>query len=201
MMIANKQTAEVLLNLPVRHFRCQKDWELWLAKNHESATGVWLRIAKKPSDNPSVSYGEALETALCYGWIDGQKRGDSERAWLQKFTPRRKNSIWSKINRQKALAVVKSGKMQPAGYREIERARSDGRWEAAYDSAKTSVVPADFQTALDKNAKARAFFKALDSRNRYAVLFRIQTAKKAETRARKIQEFVQMLERNEKIHP
>jgi uncharacterized protein YdeI (YjbR/CyaY-like superfamily) len=192
---------EILANLPVLYFQHQKDWSLWLKKNHESAAGVWLRIAKKSSSSSSVSYAEALEAALCYGWIDGQKRSDSEQIWLQKFTPRGKKSIWSKINREKALALIKSGQMQPAGHRQIECAKNDGRWEAAYDSARTSVIPADLQAALDRNAKAQAFFKILDSSNRYAILFRIQTVKKAETRAQKIQQFVLMLERNEKIHP
>lgn len=192
---------ELLEGQPVIHFSLQEDWLLWLKKNHDSEVGVWLRIAKKSSNNPSVTYAEALETALCYGWIDGKKQSDTEQTWLQKFAPRGKKSIWSKINREKALALIKNGKMQTAGHREIERARNDGRWEAAYDSAKTSVIPPDLEAALDKNAKAHAFFKSLDSGNRYAVLFRIQTAKKAETRARKIQQFVEMLARNEKIHP
>jgi uncharacterized protein YdeI (YjbR/CyaY-like superfamily) len=195
------QSAETLVNLPVVQFHLQKEWELWLKKNHASPTGVWLRIAKKSSVTPSVTYAEALEVALCYGWIDGQKRPDSERAWLQKFTPRGKKSIWSRINRDKAIALIESGKMQAAGLREIERAKSDGRWEAAYDSAGTATVPTDLQAALDRNPAARQFFTTLDGANRYAVLFRIQTVKKAETRARKIEQFVAMLERQEKIHP
>ncbi len=188
-------------NLPVIHFHRQEEWVRWLGENHGSAKGVWLRIGKKSSSSPSVSYAEALDAALCHGWIDGQKRTDSAETWLQKFTPRGKKSIWSKINRDKALALIESGRMQPAGHREIERARKDGRWEAAYDSARTAEVPADLQAALDKNARANAFFKILDGANRYAILFRIQTVKKAETRARKIQQFVEMLERKEKIHP
>jgi len=182
-------------------FPRQKDWRLWLKKNHPSAPGVWLRIAKKSSERSSVSYAEALEEALCYGWIDGQKRPDSEQAWLQRFTPRGKKSIWSKINREKAVALIQSGRMQAAGHEQIERAKADGRWEAAYDSARTATVPADFQAALDSNEGAREFFMALDGANRYAVLFRIHTVKKAETRARKIQQFVEMLARREKIHP
>ncbi len=195
------QPVEMLANLPIIAFPRQRDWRAWLKKNCESLPGVWLRIAKKSSSSPSVTYHEALETALCYGWIDGQKRPDSEQSWLQKFTPRGKKSIWSKTNRDKALALIESGKMQSAGLREIERAKQDGRWEAAYDSARTAVVPADLQAALDCNAKAREFFATLNGANRYAVLFRIQTAKKAETRARKIEQFVAMLERGEKIHP
>lgn len=192
---------ETLDGLPVMHFPQQKDWELWLTKNHASLPGVWLRIAKKTSGGPSVSYAEALAVALCYGWIDGKKQRDSDVAWLQKFTPRGKKSIWSRINREKALALVKSGQMQASGLREIERAKSDGRWEAAYDSPSNAAIPADLQAAFDNNAQACAFFKTLDSANRYAVLFRIQTVKRAETRARKIQQFVEMLERKEKLHP
>ena len=192
---------ETLANLPIMHFPRQKDWELWLRKNHAAISGVWLRIAKQSSSNPSVTYKEALDAALCHGWIDGQKQKDSEHTWLQRFTPRGKKSIWSKINREKAMALVKSGQMQPAGMQEMERAKSDGRWDAAYDSSSTSTIPPDLQAAFDKNTRAHAFFKTLDRANRYAVLFRIQTAKKAETRARKIEQFVQMLERQEKIHP
>ena len=201
MKIGDDKTPEILANLPVLFFERQKDWALWLRKNQASSTGIWLRIAKKSPGNQSLTYHDALEAALCYGWIDGQKRTDSEQTWLQKFTPRGKKSIWSKTNREKALALVKGGQMQSAGLREMERAKSDGRWEAAYDSARTSVIPADFQAALDKNHRAQSFFKTLNSQNRYAILFRIQTAKKAETRIKRIQQFVQMLERNEKLHP
>lgn len=198
---ASKPATKTPADLPIVEFQRRKDWERWLRKNHRSSTGVWLRIAKKNSASSSVSYAEALEEALCYGWIDGQKRPDSEQAWLQKFTPRGKKSIWSKINREKALALSQSGRMQPAGEKQIECAQADGRWEAAYDSARTSVVPPDFQAALDANQRAREFFESLSSANRYAVLFRIQTVKKAETRARKIQEFAEMLARGEKFHP
>lgn len=197
----HNRSPEILANLPILCFPHQKDWSLWLKKNYDRSAGVWLRIAKKSSSNPAVTYAEALEAALCYGWIDGQKQRGDEQTWLQKFTPRGKKSIWSKINRDKALALIESGHMQPAGHRQIEYAKKDGRWKGAYDSSRTSVIPPDLQVALDNNAKAHEFFKALDSTNRYAVLFRIQTAKKAETRAQKIQQFVQMLERNERIHP
>lgn len=186
--------------LPIRHFKQQKDWSNWLAKNHDTSPGLWLQIAKKDASTQSVSYDEAIEAALCFGWIDGQKRAHSERFWLQKFTPRSEKSVWSKINKDKALALIKTGMMQPAGLREIERAKSDGRWDAAYDSASKATVPSDFQSALDGNPRAKSFFEMLDSRNRYAVLFRIQTAKNAETRARKIAHFVQMLEQHEKVH-
>lgn len=187
--------------LPVQHFEQQKAWTDWLAKNHGSSPGTWLQLAKKGADTQSVSYDEAIEVALCFGWIDGQKQAHSEQYWLQKFTPRSDKSIWSKINRDKALALIKAGKMKTAGLHEVECAKSDGRWDAAYDSASKATVPDDFQSALDSNARAEAFFGTLESRNRYAILFRIQTAKKAETRARKIAQFVQMLERHEKVHP
>lgn len=159
-----------------------------------------MQLAKKGSDVQSVSYDEAVEVALCFGWIDGQKQAHSNQFWLQKFTRRSDKSVWSKINKDKALALIKTGKMKPAGLQEVERAKSDGRWDAAYDSASKATVPSDFQFALDCNTRAKNFFAALDSRNRYAILFRIQTAKKAETRAKKIAQFVEMLERHEKVH-
>lgn len=187
--------------LPIRHFQRQQDWAAWLNENHTSSPGVWLQLAKKGADVSSVSYDEAIEIALCLGWIDGQKQAHSDQFWLQKFTRRSDKSVWSKINRDKALALIKSKKMKPAGLKEIERAKLDGRWDAAYDSSSKATVPNDFQSALDGNARAKAFFGTLDSRNRYAVLFRIQTAKKAETRAKKISQFVLMLERHEKVHP
>jgi uncharacterized protein YdeI (YjbR/CyaY-like superfamily) len=148
----------------------------------------------------SVTYIEALEVALCYGWIDGQKRGESDQAWLQRFLPRSGRSIWSKINREKALALVSGKRMKPAGQEAINAAKKSGTWDAAYDSPKSAKIPEDFQAALDASPRAHEFFQSLDGANRYAVLFRIQTVKKAETRARKIREFVEMLERREKIH-
>jgi uncharacterized protein YdeI (YjbR/CyaY-like superfamily) len=187
--------------LPTKPFERQQDWARWLKENHSTSPGVWLQLAKKGTDIGSVSYEEAVEAALCFGWIDGQKEAHSEQYWLQKFTPRSDRSVWSKINKAKALALIKAGKMKPAGLNEIERAKRDGRWDAAYDSAGKSVVPSDFQSALDGNSPARDFFGTLDSRNRYAVVFRIQTAKTAETRAKRMSQFVQMLERHEKIHP
>ena len=187
--------------LSVRTFECQRDWARWLQENHGKSSGMWLQLAKKDTDIESVLYEEAVETALCFGWIDGQKKSHSEQYWLQKFTPRADKSVWSKINKAKALALIKAGKMKSPGLNEIERAKRDGRWDAAYDSARTSVVPGDFQSALDGNARAREFFGTLDSRNRYAVVFRIQIAKTATTRAQRISKFVQMLERHEKVHP
>jgi uncharacterized protein YdeI (YjbR/CyaY-like superfamily) len=182
-------------------FKSRQDWAAWLDKNFAKHPGLCLRIAKKDSALHSVTYKEALEVALCYGWIDGQKKPESEDAWLQKFGPRSPRSIWSKINREKALALIKSGEMQPAGLAAIESAKKNGRWEAAYDSPAGSTVPADFQAALDASPKAEEFFKILNRANRYAILWRIQTVKKAETRTRKIEHFIGMLERKEKLHP
>lgn len=186
--------------LPILSFDGPEQWADWLEKQHATSKGIWLKLAKKGSGTPSVTYAEALEVALCHGWIDGQKRSHDASAWLQKFTPRGKRSIWSKVNREKALALIESGRMRPAGLEEVERAQRDGRWEAAYDSQSTAAVPTDLAAALEQSPKAQAFFATLDSANRYAILFRVQTAKKAETRARRIEQLVQMLERGEKIH-
>lgn len=188
-------------NTSILLFRRQKDWQDWLGANHATSSGAWLRLAKKRSAIQSVSYREALEAALCFGWIDAQKKGESEQAWLQRFTPRRDKSIWSKVNRGKAAALIKAGRMQPAGLEQVERAKKDGRWDAAYDSPGSAEVPDDLQAALDRNPGAKALFGALDRANRYAILWRIQTVKKAETRARRIRQFIEMLKRHEKVHP
>ena len=185
----------------VLEFTNRKAWAAWLDKNHGKSSGIWVRMAKKESGRQSVSYGEALEVALCYGWIDGRKKSEGAAAWLQKFIPRAQKSKWSKINRKKALALIEAGRMKPAGLRAIEHAKANGSWDAAYDSPSTATVPSDLQAALNKNPRAKNFFAALDSGNRYAVLYRIQTVRKAETRSRKIQQFVEMLARNEKLHP
>ena len=194
-------TQKTLNDMPVILFKRQKDWAAWLDKNHVKSSGIWLRLAKKTSDLKSVSYAEAVEAALCYGWIDGQAKSWDESSWVQKFSPRGPRSIWSKINRAKAEELIKSGRMKPAGLQAIEQAKKSGQWGAAYDSHRTATVPDDFQTALDKNAQAQAFFNTLDSGNRYAILFRLQTAKKAETRARRIEQFIRMLEKKEKLYP
>lgn len=186
---------------PVLPFEDQEAWVEWLHANHGTSPGLWLRLAKKDSGLRSVTHAQALEAALCFGWIDGQRKSEDERHFLQRFTPRSARSIWSKINRDKALALIDQGRMQPAGLREVERAKTDGRWDAAYDSFSTATVPDDLQAALDGEPRAKAFFATLNSRNRYAVLFRVQTAKKPETRARRIRQFVEMLARHEKIHP
>ena len=190
-----------MAELPTKAFRSPGAWETWLGAHNADSRGIWMKIAKKGAALDSVSYEDALETALCYGWIDGQKRALDDRYWLQKFTPRSARSVWSKINRDKATALIEAGKMQPSGLREVERAKQDGRWDAAYDAQSTATVPDDLQRALAKSRRARLFFEGLDSRNRYAILYRIQDAKKPETRARRIAKFVAMLEAKEKIYP
>ncbi|MES2258946.1 MAG: YdeI/OmpD-associated family protein [Pseudomonadota bacterium] len=187
--------------LPEVGFEDAQAWWQWLELHHAGSAGVWMRLAKKASGVASVSYPEALDAALCFGWIDGLKKSAGEQFWLQKFTPRARRSIWSKVNRDKALALEAAGRMQPAGRQEIERAQQDGRWEAAYDSSSSASVPEDLQAALDAQPQAKAFFATLKSHNRYAILFRIQTAKKAETRARRIEQFVAMLVNGDTLHP
>ncbi|MBB1630209.1 YdeI family protein [Cupriavidus sp. UME77] len=182
-------------------FTSQAEWESWLGQNGGTSTGAWLRLAKKGTEQRTVTYEQALESALCYGWIDGQKQAESEKYWLQRFTPRSAKSIWSKLNKDRAEALIAAGRMRPPGLCEIEKARKDGRWKAAYTSASHSIVPDDLQVALDANPKAKKFFATLNSRNRYAILFRVQNAKKPETRARKIEEFVNMLNRGETFYP
>jgi uncharacterized protein YdeI (YjbR/CyaY-like superfamily) len=182
-------------------FASQAEWESWLEQNGGTSTGAWLRLAKKGAGQRTVTYEGAVESALCHGWIDGQKKAESEQYWLQRFTPRSAKSIWSKINKDKAEALIVVGRMRPAGLREIEKAKQDGRWEAAYTSASNAIVPDDLQAALDANPKAAKFFATLNSRKRYAILFRIQNARKPETRARKIAEFIDMLKRGETFHP
>ncbi|MDI1479634.1 YdeI/OmpD-associated family protein [Polyangium sp. y55x31] len=186
---------------PIVAFDGPRAWSTWLAANHASSRGVWLKLAKKASGVASVTYPEAVDVALVWGWIDGQKRSFDETAWLQKFTPRSAKSIWSKINREKALALIASGEMQPPGLAEVERAKRDGRWDQAYDSPSRATVPPDLSDALAKNTRAAAFFATLDATNRYAMLFRIQTAKKPETRQKRITQFVEMLAKHEKLHP
>ena len=188
-------------DLPVLLFASQHEWEVWLHEHHAASRGVWLRHAKKASGLQSVSYAEALDVALCYGWIDGQKKSYDESSWLQKWTPRGAKSIWSKVNREKVQQLTDSGRMQPAGMAAVEAAKQDGHWDAAYDSPSQATVPDDFQAALDRNPQANAFFATLNKQNKYAILWRIQTAKKAETRAKRIQQFVDMLERHEKLYP
>ncbi len=186
--------------LPIIAFESQHAWEVWLHEHH-AEKGVWLKFSKKGSGIASVTYLEALDVALCYGWIDAQKASFDEQYWLQKFTPRGPKSIWSKVNREKATALIEQGRMHPAGLEQIERAKADGRWEASYDSQSTITVPPDFQHALDNNPAASEFFATLSSANRYSFLFRIQTARKPETRAARIQKFIEMLAQHQTFHP
>jgi uncharacterized protein YdeI (YjbR/CyaY-like superfamily) len=183
-------------------FASREDWEAWLDASYASTPdGVWIEFARRGSGLASVTHAEALEVALCYGWIDGQVRRGDETHYAQRFLPRRPRSKWSKVNRAKAEALIESGAMRPAGLAEVERARADGRWDAAYDAQSRAAVPDDLAAELAARPAARAFFEALDSRNRYAILHRLQDAKKPETRARRLAKFVAMLEAGERIHP
>jgi len=184
----------------VRGFKTRKEFAAWLDKNHKTSPALWVRMARKGSGIKSITYAEGVEVALCYGWIDAQKLPESETAWLQRFMPRRPRSIWSKVNREKALALIASGQMTRAGLVEIERAKTDGRWEAAYDSQAGASVPPDFEEALERHPKAKAFFKSISAANRYAITWRLQTAKKAETRAKRMRRFIEMLEKEETLH-
>jgi len=183
-------------------FATPEEWEAWLRAHHQTVTaGVWIKFARKGSGIPTVTYRDALQVALRFGWIDGQARSHDESWYLQRFTPRRARSIWSKRNRDFATALIEAGEMEPAGLREVERAKADGRWDAAYDAPSTATVPDDLKAALDANPAAAEFFAGLDGRNRYAILHRVQTAKRPETRARRIEKFVAMLAAGEKIYP
>ena len=188
-------------DLPALTFASPAAWETWLAERHATAPGVWLKLAKKATGIESITYAEALDVALCYGWIDSQKRSFDAAYWLQRFTPRKPKSKWSKINRQRATELIDAGRMKPAGLREVELARADGRWEAAYDAQSTATVPEDLARALDQNEAARAFFAALDRANRYAILYRVQEARKPETRARRIATYVAMLGEGRTLYP
>jgi len=188
-------------NFPILSFQTASDWETWLDQHHADTGGIWLKIAKKESRLPSVTYAEALESALCYGWIDGQKASFDEPYWLQKFTPRRAKSIWSKINCDKVAVLIAGGRMQPAGMRQVELAKVDGRWDLAYEPQSKITIPEDFQRELDKNQEAHDFFKTLNSVNRYAVLHRIQVAKRPETRAALIEKYIEMLSNHQKLYP
>ena len=188
-------------DLPILSFESTSAWRKWLDNQHGSAAGVWLKIARKDAGVVSVTYDDALSVALCYGWIDGQKKPFEDGWWLQRFTPRRSGSKWSKTNRQKVQELIDSGAMRPAGQREVNAAIADGRWDAAYDGARTATVPGDLAAALADNKAAADFFARLDSGNRYAILYRLQDAKKPQTRARRVEKFVAMLANAEKIHP
>jgi uncharacterized protein YdeI (YjbR/CyaY-like superfamily) len=187
--------------LPIIAFASRDDFARWLDEHHETAPGLWIKFAKKDSGIPTVTYDEAVEVSLCYGWIDGQAQKLDDHFYLQRYTPRTRRSKWSKINVDRANALITAGKMKPAGLRHIEAAKADGRWDAAYAGPRTATVPDDLQRALDANPAAAQFFATLDSQNRYAILYRTQDAKKPETRARRIEKFITMLANGEKIYP
>ena len=187
--------------LPIVPFASRGGWEAWLEEHHATSEGLRLKFARKSSGIESVSQQEAVEVALCYGWIDSQADSFDDDYWLLRFTPRRPRSKWSRVNREKAESLIERGEMRPAGLREVERARADGRWDAAYEAQSKATVPEDLRRELDKNESAREFFELLDSRNRYAILYRIQDAKKSETRARRIERYVAMLSEGKKIYP
>jgi uncharacterized protein YdeI (YjbR/CyaY-like superfamily) len=189
------------LDLPLLHVPDRASWEAWLDDNAETSSGVWLRLARKDSGLVSVSYVDAVEAALCHGWIDGQKKSFDDQSSIQRFTPRRARSLWSKINRERATRLLESGMMRPGGLKAIEAARADGRWDRAYDSPRSATVPDELERALAANPAAKAFFESLNSANRFAIIFRVQTARKPETRARWVERLVDMLERGEKLHP
>ena len=187
--------------LPRIRFASPAEWEEWLEDNHAVSQGVWIKMAKKDSGIESVRYPEVLEIALCFGWIDGRREALDERYFLQRYTPRRPRSKWSRINREKAERLIADGRVRRPGLAEVERAKADGRWEAAYEGQRSSTVPSDLQRELDARPKAKAFFAELNRQNRYAILYRLQDAKKPETRARRLAKFVAMLEAGETIHP
>ena len=183
------------------HFKTSADFRSWLEKHHAESDGIWLRISKKGAQETSLTYAEALDQALCYGWIDGQKKPFDKDSWLQKFTPRRPKSGWSKINTQHAVRLIQTEAMTPAGIEAVEAAKADGRWEAAYASSRSAVPPEDFLQELRKNEKAEAFFKTLDKANVYAIVYRLQTAKKPETRAKRMKTILAMMEQGKAFHP
>jgi uncharacterized protein YdeI (YjbR/CyaY-like superfamily) len=181
-------------------FQSPGEWERWLEQHHATSDGLWLKIAKKNSGTTTVTHPEALELAICFGWIDAQRRAFDERFWLQRFTPRRPRGKWSRINREKASELIEQRLMRPAGLEQVQRAKQDGRWEAAYEGQRTASVPDDLQRELDRDPAARAFFEQLSSQNRYAILYRIQDAKRPQIRAKRIEKFMAMLVAGETIH-
>lgn len=186
---------------PLHLFATPADFERWLREHHATATCLWVKYAKKKSGIASIDWNAAVDVALCFGWIDGQAKGLDDTYAIQRFTPRGKRSRWSKLNRERVARLVEAGRMQPAGAAEIERAKADGRWDAAYDSPANARVPDDLAAALAESAKAKKFFESLNATNRYAILYRLHEAKKPETRARRLAKFVAMLKQGEKLHP
>jgi uncharacterized protein YdeI (YjbR/CyaY-like superfamily) len=191
----------VTQDLEIVAFASAEAFEAWLGENHAVSPGIWLKLRKKSPGVVTLDYARALDVALCYGWIDGQKAAFDDQWWLQRFTPRTARSKWSKVNRDKAAALIEQGRMRPAGRAEVDRAMADGRWEAAYDGSKAATVPDDLAAALAADPAAAEFFATLDRQNRYAILYRVQDAKRPETRARRIETYVAMLARGEKLHP
>jgi uncharacterized protein YdeI (YjbR/CyaY-like superfamily) len=186
---------------PVVFFPSRAGWAAWLSEHHGETAGVWLRLERKGGDPAPLTHPEALEVAIAHGWIDGTRKRLDERHYLQRFTPRRARSKWSKVNREKALELIARGEMAPPGLAEVDRAKADGRWDAAYAGQRTMKIPADLQAELDRNPAAAEFLRTLDSRNRYAVLYRIDDTKRPETRVRRIAKFVEMLNAGETVHP
>jgi uncharacterized protein YdeI (YjbR/CyaY-like superfamily) len=185
---------------PIMAFESATAFEQWLEEAHQEHQGIWLRIYKKGSKTPTITYAEAVEVGLCFGWIDGQKNKHDDESWVQKFTKRGQKSVWSKVNVGHIERLTKEGRMRPAGHKTVEEAKTDGRWDKAYSSSSTAEMPEDFLKALAKNKKAKAFYDTLNKTNTYAMYYRITSVKKAETRERKIREFVEMLEKEQKIH-
>ncbi len=186
--------------LPILIFKAAKEFEQWLYKNYASSNGIWLRIYKKSSGTPTITYTEAVTAALCYGWIDGVANKYDDASYLQRFTPRRSKSIWSKLNVERANQLINSGKMKPGGLKEIEAAKADGRWAAAYDSPASIEIPKDFLQALSKKPRAKKFFETLNKTNTYSIAWRLQTAKKPETREKRMKMIVEMLSKEQKFH-
>lgn len=200
-LVAIKMTEQKAADLPIILFNDQPAFEAWLMDHQSDAKGVLVKLAKKNSGFTSINYDQAVESALCYGWIDSQASSLDDHFYLQKFTPRKSKSKWSKLNTEKAEALIASGRMQPSGYHQVELAKADGRWQATYDPQSQIAIPDDFQRELDNNAKAKEFFSTLNSQNRYAVLHRLQLTRNPEARAARIKKFIDMLANHEKLHP
>jgi uncharacterized protein YdeI (YjbR/CyaY-like superfamily) len=196
-----KVRAKKEIESPILSFKTASQWEKWLEKNHDTSAGTWLKIQKKDSGQPSLTYADALDAALCYGWIDGQKKSGDDHSWLQKFTPRSSKSGWSKKNTEHVERLTKAGRMKPAGLAAVKAAKSDGRWEAAYDSQRNSKIPEDFLEALGRDKKAQAFFESLNKTNLYSIVYRLQTAKKPETREKRMKAILEMMAKGKKFHP
>jgi uncharacterized protein YdeI (YjbR/CyaY-like superfamily) len=199
-MAGEKKDSAIKDEMKIVSFESPKEWEQWLDLNHDTSKGIWIKFFKKNSGKKAVTYDEALDVALCYGWIDGQVKSYDEKSWLHKFTQRRAKSIWSKRNTDHVMRLIKLGRMKPAGLKEVEAAKADGRWEKAYDSPGKMTIPDDFMKKLSKNKKAKAFFETLNRANMYAIAWRLQTAKKPETREKRMKTTLGMLARGEKFH-